>query len=277
MTYGVWICLECAGKHRGLGVHISFVGSLELDSWNESQINIMKHGGNQRAKDYFKSIGINTLPIPQKYKSRGAHQYSAKLYAEAGESFTKPTPSNEDDDNLAKDFVPHSESAPPETIRDSDDSPKTRVVPLHKDVTKMRIVKTSAKRPTVVKITDKSFEEILDNDDFDENPEPQTQQLPERNKVVYESYSNVIPDLEDDLDSRPNRQSFGFEPPSDANQTRATTSNNFGESAVKVVVDVTSSVASAIESAIQPIASAAWEKSKEFSQSLLSMMNWDQK
>merc|ERR1740130_624097 len=56
VTYGVLMCLECSGHHRSLGVHLSFVRSVKMDSWTEKQIAAMeKSGGNAKLVEFFKN------------------------------------------------------------------------------------------------------------------------------------------------------------------------------------------------------------------------------
>lgn len=49
---GIFLCIKCAGAHRSYGVDISFVRSLKLDMIDESQIEMLKMGGNRKFLEF---------------------------------------------------------------------------------------------------------------------------------------------------------------------------------------------------------------------------------
>ncbi|KAJ7068584.1 ArfGap-domain-containing protein [Mycena amicta] len=100
LGFAVFLCLQCAGTHRGFGVHISFVRSVSMDAWQPDQLKRMQIGGNAAFKQFMKSYepaeqgGYKEGNSPYDiYHCWAASQYREKLDAEiAGKPWAPSAP-----------------------------------------------------------------------------------------------------------------------------------------------------------------------------------------
>jgi hypothetical protein len=84
----VFLCFQCAGKHRSYGVHISFMRSCALDKWKYKHLEQMKAGGNKAAKAYFEKNDLI---------QSGQHNYASPLAAKYRSSIEKKANSMENE------------------------------------------------------------------------------------------------------------------------------------------------------------------------------------
>ena len=73
--------MACAGVHRSQGVHISFVKSTTMDSWNDKELAMMAKGGNTRLKEFFKKYDLSSNF--DRYSTKAAVYYRQNLNNEA--------------------------------------------------------------------------------------------------------------------------------------------------------------------------------------------------
>lgn len=63
INLGIFICLECSGIHRSLGVHISKVRSVDLDRWDEPMAAAMAEMGNEASNAVYEAeLPANRAP-----------------------------------------------------------------------------------------------------------------------------------------------------------------------------------------------------------------------
>jgi len=90
VSFGTFLCTDCAGRHRGLGVHLSFVRSTTMDDWSDEQLRHMKLGGNTAFRNFIEGYPHlcrhwqKPLEVDVVYRSTAAAFYRRRLKAMCG-------------------------------------------------------------------------------------------------------------------------------------------------------------------------------------------------
>lgn len=56
INLGCFMCIQCSGVHRNLGVHISYIKSVTLDEWTLDEVQTMAKKGNAKVNGYYEQF-----------------------------------------------------------------------------------------------------------------------------------------------------------------------------------------------------------------------------
>ncbi|XP_072546869.1 arf-GAP with coiled-coil, ANK repeat and PH domain-containing protein 2 isoform X2 [Salminus brasiliensis] len=70
VNLGITVCIECSGIHRSLGVHLSKVRSLTLDSWDPEQLKLLCVLGNEVINSIYECSSSDGLEKPNPQSPR---------------------------------------------------------------------------------------------------------------------------------------------------------------------------------------------------------------
>ncbi|XP_074578647.1 ADP-ribosylation factor GTPase-activating protein AGD5-like [Curcuma longa] len=136
VNLGVFLCMQCSGIHRSLGVHISKVRSAALDTWLPEQVAFIQTMGNSKANSYWEA------ELPPNYDRVGIEnfiraKYEEKRWVPRDTRFITPPKPQEGtghakkrstdfngDENSDNHKIPEKDNTPQSTIKDNFVVPK---------------------------------------------------------------------------------------------------------------------------------------------------------